>query len=71
VVQRTFGRMREALEVAPLGTPRNEGPGGYSGPSGRYAGLEDVGVALIALRLGAPVGTPNHWDLEAFPALRL
>ena len=32
--------------------------------------LEDAGVALLALRLGAPVWTLNYRDLGAFPALR-
>jgi predicted nucleic acid-binding protein len=32
--------------------------------------LEDTGVALLALRLGAPVWTLNYRDLGAFPALR-
>jgi hypothetical protein len=32
--------------------------------------LEDVSVALLALRLKAPVWTLNYRDLGAFPALR-
>ncbi len=32
--------------------------------------LEDASVALLALRLGAPVWTLNYRDLGAFPTLR-
>lgn len=70
IAQQALGRMMEALEILPLRLDDLEaiqilllGMQGWRGT------LEDASVALLALRLKAPVWTLNYRDLEALKGL--
>ncbi|WP_244880707.1 twitching motility protein PilT [Thermus parvatiensis] len=70
IAQQALGRMMEALEILPLRLDDLEaiqilllGMQGWRGT------LEDASVALLALRLKAPVWTLNYRDPEALKGL--
>lgn len=70
IAQQALGRMMEALEIVPIHLDDLEaihillrGMQGWRGT------LEDASVALLALKLRAPVWTLNYRDLGAFKGL--
>lgn len=65
-----LGKMREGLEVVPLGLGELDAIQALLQALPDWKGtVEDASVALLALRLGVPVWTLNYRNLGVFPKL--